>query len=58
MSQSNTLIPRRTFLQFAAAPFVLGMGLDGSADAAEPVKYGADSMSGGTVDNQIGRAHV
>ena len=46
-------IGRRRLLQAAAGSFALVIGLDGNAQAAEPQKYGAASMPGGTVDNPL-----
>lgn len=51
MSHAENSVQRRQFLQVAAAPFALSIGLDAAAQAAGPQKYGADSMSGGTVDD-------
>jgi isoquinoline 1-oxidoreductase beta subunit len=53
MSRVEPLMQRRGFLQAGAAPFVLAMGLDARAQENGPQKYGAASMSGGTVDNPL-----
>ncbi len=53
MSAADSLMPRRSFLQVATAPFALAIGLDAAAQAAGPQKYGADSMPGGTVDSPL-----
>lgn len=53
MSHADALMLRRRFLQASAAPFALVMGLDAVAQDAGPKKYGADSLSGGTVDNPL-----
>ena len=50
MNHADTLMLRRRFLQASAAPFALVIGLDAAAQEV-PKKYGADTMSGGTVDN-------
>lgn len=50
MNHADSLMLRRRFLQTAAAPFTLAIGLDTIAQAAGPQKFGADSMPGGTVD--------
>lgn len=50
MNHADTLMLRRRFLQASAAPFALVIGLNAAAQEV-PKKYGADTMSGGTVDN-------
>ena len=52
-SAADVQIQRRHLLQAAAGSFALVIGLDGGAQAAEPQKYGAASMPGGTVDNPL-----
>lgn len=53
----NTLdieLQRRQLLQAAGSfALVIGFNADAQAEAAEPKKYGADSMPGGTVDNPL-----
>ncbi|MDD0811542.1 molybdopterin-dependent oxidoreductase [Curvibacter sp. RS43] len=51
MNPNAPRLLRRRFLQLSAAPFTLAMGLDTATQAAEPQKFGADAMPGGTVDN-------
>lgn len=46
-------VQRRHLLQAAAGSFALVIGIDAGAQAAEPRKYGAASMPGGTVDNPL-----
>ena len=54
MSTTELLIPRRQLLQGAATgAFVLAIGVDGEVRAAEPPKYGAASMPGGTVEDPL-----
>lgn len=53
MNTVQAQMPRRRFLQTAAAPFALVIGLEASAEEAVPQKFGADSMPGATVDNPL-----
>jgi isoquinoline 1-oxidoreductase beta subunit len=46
-------ISRRHLLQAAAGSLTLGIGLDASAQAEAPKKFGAASMPGGVVDNPL-----
>ena len=53
MSALEPQIQRRRLLQAAAGSFALVIGVDADAQTAEPQKYGAASMPGGTVDNPL-----
>ena len=53
MNHVDSLMSRRRFLQATAAPFALSIGLGEPALAADPQKFGADSMPGGTVDSPL-----
>ena len=54
MSTNELLIARRQLLKgTATGAFVLAIGLDGEVRAAEPPKYGAASMPGGTVEDPL-----
>lgn len=48
-----TGVRRRQILQAAAGSFTLFTGIDASAQAEQPQKFGAASMSGGTVDSPL-----
>lgn len=54
MSNTPSLpIQRRQLLQAAAGSFALAIGFDAGAQAAEPQKFGAATMPGGTVDSPL-----
>ncbi|KQW02317.1 xanthine dehydrogenase family protein molybdopterin-binding subunit [Rhizobacter sp. Root1221] len=54
MSTLDLELQRRQLLQAAGSfALVIGFNADAQAEAAEPKKYGADSMPGGTVDNPL-----
>jgi isoquinoline 1-oxidoreductase beta subunit len=53
MTPLDVQVQRRHLLQAAAGSFALVIGIDAGAQAAEPQKYGAASMPGGTVDNPL-----
>jgi isoquinoline 1-oxidoreductase beta subunit len=53
MTAVDVQVQRRQLLQAAAGSFALVIGIDAGAQAAEPRKYGAASMPGGTVDNPL-----
>jgi isoquinoline 1-oxidoreductase subunit beta len=53
MSAVATPIDRRGFLQLAVGGLTLAVGLDSRGQAEGPRKYGADAMTGGTVDDPL-----